>query len=102
MSHYRTGHCWGRTIVREGTQPPDSQGRRPDDEIVGTVLNGIVTLQAEILCPLGPSATDEVRAERIVALLNTGENTSDQATKADPNCVWPDGVCTCGEPEGHP
>jgi hypothetical protein len=21
--------------------------------------------------------------------------------RADPNCVYPDGVCTCGEPEGH-
>ncbi len=20
---------------------------------------------------------------------------------ADPRCVWPNGVCTCGEPEGH-
>jgi hypothetical protein len=21
--------------------------------------------------------------------------------RVDPLCVWPEGVCTCGEPEGH-
>jgi hypothetical protein len=25
----------------------------------------------------------------------------DLAIRADPLCVWPNGVCTCGEPEGH-
>lgn len=23
------------------------------------------------------------------------------AEKSDPHCVYPDGMCTCGEPEGH-
>lgn len=35
MTTYRTGNHWGRTIVRQGAQPPDEQDRRPDDKIVG-------------------------------------------------------------------
>lgn len=35
MTTYRTGGCWGRTIVRVGIQPPDERGKRPDDEVVG-------------------------------------------------------------------
>jgi hypothetical protein len=51
MTEYRTGSHWGRTIVRVGAQPPDVQGRRPDDELVGVV-------------------DDPALAERICALLN--------------------------------
>lgn len=51
MSVYRTGSHWGTTIIREGTQPADERGRRPDDQLVGMV-------------------TDAGLAERICALLN--------------------------------
>jgi hypothetical protein len=37
MTEYRPGGCWKRTLVKVGTQPPDEQGRRPDDELVGMV-----------------------------------------------------------------
>jgi hypothetical protein len=51
MTEYRPGGCWKRTLVKVGTQPPDEQGRRPDDELVGMV-------------------DDPELAERICALLN--------------------------------
>lgn len=54
-SVYRTGNCWGVTIVRGGIEPSIASGyRRPDDELVAVVVNGDVAL-----------------AERICALLNT-------------------------------
>lgn len=34
---YRPGGHWGRTIVAVGTQPADSDGRRPDDQLVGVM-----------------------------------------------------------------
>ncbi len=34
----RTGGHWGRTLVAQGRyEPPDEQGRRPDDRLVGMV-----------------------------------------------------------------
>lgn len=37
---YRVGGHWAVTIVREGTDPPDRAGRRPDSELVAVVVNG--------------------------------------------------------------
>lgn len=53
---YRTGGHWGITIVREGTQPADERGRRPDDELVAVTMN------------------DPQLAERICALLNAADD----------------------------
>lgn len=53
---YRTGNHWGVTIVREGTQPFDNSGHRPDAQLVAVVVNG-----------------DRELAERICALLNRAE-----------------------------
>lgn len=53
---YRTGGHWGVTIVREGEQPADEQGHRPDAELVAVVVNG-----------------DRELAQRIADALNTGE-----------------------------
>jgi hypothetical protein len=59
VSEYRTGNHWGRTIIRTGSQPPDADGRRPDDQLVAVV----------------DSAAPEGLAERICALLNREEKT---------------------------
>lgn len=40
MSMYRVGGHWGVTIIREGVQPTDRAGRRPDSELVAVVVNG--------------------------------------------------------------
>lgn len=40
MTQYRTGNHWGVTIVREGIQPPDAAGKRPDAQLVAAVVNG--------------------------------------------------------------
>ena len=58
MSTYRTGGHWRRTIVRVGTQPPDADGRRPDDELAGVM-------------------DDPALAERIVWLLDPAYSTHD-------------------------
>lgn len=54
MSEYRTGGHWGRTIIRVGTQRPDADGRRADDQLVGLM-------------------DDPALAERICALLNADQ-----------------------------
>lgn len=46
---YRTGSHWGRTLIREGAQPADASGRRPDDELVGVVDDPAL---AERICDL--------------------------------------------------
>jgi len=56
VTEYRTGHHWRVTIVREGTQPPDANGKRADAQLVAVVVNG-----------------DQALAERICALLNASE-----------------------------
>lgn len=58
MSEYRTGNCWGVTIVREGTGPTDPQGRRTGDELVAVVVNGDAAL-ARRICELLNSAERE-------------------------------------------
>lgn len=40
MIRYRVGGHWGVTVVREGVQPPDKDGCRPDAELVAVVVNG--------------------------------------------------------------
>lgn len=35
VRRYRAGGHWGRTLVREGFEPADEQGRRPDDALLG-------------------------------------------------------------------
>lgn len=50
-TRYRTGSHWGATIVREGTQPADATGHRPDAELVAVVVNGDREL-AERICDL--------------------------------------------------
>jgi len=82
-SRYRSGSHWGRTLIQIGKEPADAEGRRPDDRIVGLI-------------------DDPALVERICALLNDAARSLEQAGKSDPLCVYPDGVCTCGEPEGHP
>lgn len=49
MTAYRTGSHWGTTIIRQGTQPADESGHRPDDELVAMVTNGDPDL-AEHIC----------------------------------------------------
>lgn len=56
MTEYRVGNHWGVTIVREGDQPADATGHRPDAQLVAVVTNG-----------------DRQLAERICALLNQVE-----------------------------
>lgn len=34
---WRTGGHWGRTIIAEGSGPPDAQGRREGDHLIGTM-----------------------------------------------------------------
>jgi hypothetical protein len=81
---YRTGRPSGVTIVREGKRTPEGHVVGAD-QLVAVVTNG-----------------DTALAERICALLNAEERGRNYAGKADPRCVYPDGVCTCGEPEGNP
>ena len=40
MSAYRVGGHWAVTIIREGVQPVDRAGRRPDSELVAVVVDG--------------------------------------------------------------
>jgi hypothetical protein len=40
VSRYRTGGHWGVTVVREGVEPADHEGRRPDAELAAVVVNG--------------------------------------------------------------
>jgi len=49
VSTYRTGRHWRRTIIRVGTQPPDADGRRTDDELVGVMDDPAL---AERICEL--------------------------------------------------
>lgn len=58
-ARYRTGSHWGRTLIREGSQPADVSGRRPDDQLVGVIDN--------------PGL-----AERICVLLNADEQDHEQ------------------------
>lgn len=51
MTRYRTGGHWDITIVREGTQPADHTGRRPDDQLAAVITNGDTQL-AERICAL--------------------------------------------------
>jgi len=77
MTTYRTGGHWGRTIVRVGQQPDDSDGRRPDDFLICTV----------------DSAVSEL-AERICELLNAMPRAAEASGKPVP--------CTrCGGPIQH-
>jgi hypothetical protein len=73
MSEYRTGNHWGVTVVREGTQPIDASGHRPDAELVAVVTNG-----------------DRDLAERICALLNASDRSlvDSVATTGNPLCGW--------------
>ncbi len=57
MTTYRPGNHWDRTIVREGTGPVDTSGRRPDDQ-----LAIVVTLD-------DPEQARELR-DRVAYLLN--------------------------------
>lgn len=97
---FRTGGSWGVTLIETGSGEPDTQGRREGDRLVAVVMGGAVV------------TSDRELAERVAWLLNHAETDDDpefcvavgchpQHHTADPNCAYPDGVCTCGEPEGH-
>lgn len=55
---YRPGGSWQLTIVREGVEPPDADGKRSDDTLIGVVVNPI------------PGLTREETTDYICALLS--------------------------------
>lgn len=61
MAEYRTGNCWHRhTIIRVGTQPPDEQGRREDDQPVAWVDSAAPEGFAGRICELLNAPTPDV------------------------------------------
>lgn len=66
MAEYRTGAHWGTTIIREGVQPADEDGRRPDDELVAQVIDADQ-----------PREERELLARRIAELLTAAERACD-------------------------
>lgn len=85
MVEYRTGTHWGRTIIRAGVQPADATGKRPDDQLVGTM-------------------DDPELAERICSLLNFQERAmeiwgpTDGDILAQSKSVAPADSCICPDP----
>jgi hypothetical protein len=66
VTTYRTGSHWGTTIIREGTQPADERGRRPDDQLVAQVIDADQ-----------PREERQLLAERIAELLTVVEQACD-------------------------
>lgn len=126
MSTYRVGSHHGITINREGD---GARCGRPDHDcdrghLVAVVIDGGEEF-AERICALlngdqaAPSGWVDAKPYRVYSRWARDSDHSRKAVyaaiqeayatglaqsaerRADPNCVWPDGVCTCGEPEGH-
>jgi hypothetical protein len=62
---WRVGGHWGRTIIIEGDGPPDGQGRRPGDELVGVM--DTPELAAEVVAAVNQPAMTEPATATIVA-----------------------------------
>lgn len=53
MNEYRTGNHWnGQTIILEGVQPADADGRRPDDRLIAFVDSGAPGGWGALVCGL--------------------------------------------------
>ncbi|GGN39595.1 hypothetical protein FHR83_006684 [Actinoplanes campanulatus] len=66
---YRVGNHWNnQTIILTGTQPPDADGRRPDDKLIVYVDSAAPTGTAERICAL-LNADDEAIRQRDEAAL---------------------------------
>lgn len=74
---YRIGGSWGgRTIIRIGIQPPDADGRRPDDQLLAHVDSAAPDGWAERICellngdsgpPAGADAEERADVQRRIA-----------------------------------
>jgi hypothetical protein len=78
---YRVGGHWGRTIVRIGVLPPDEQGRRDDDEIIGLLDTREYAERAVAGLNEHAQAAAEGYRRAIATLLGVVEHTGSPAAK---------------------
>lgn len=78
---FRVGNHWGTTLVWQGSEPPDENGRRPDDKLLGMINYGDTSLAERIVRLLNEDIEKYLTSSQLSTFmddLRAGRTTADQ------------------------